>query len=196
MDTAKTIKELREVTGMSRKEFSEHTGMLRLRPYKSCDAETIEKWIRDEDVFKKWGGLLFGDFPISAKIIDDMYHLNNGRCEEPDNFYPWVAFDDEDNVVGHFIMRYLHGDRKILRFGWVIVDDKIRGKGCGRQMLSLGLKYAFEILGVDKVTIGVFENNEPAHKCYAEVGFKDKEIVEKDPWNVIEMERHRADYDK
>ena len=32
--------------------------------------------------------------------------------------------------------------------------------------------------GVDKVTIGVFENNEPAHKCYAEVGFKDKEIVE------------------
>lgn len=167
--------------------------MLRLRPYKSCDAETIEKWIRDEDVFKKWGGLLFGDFPISAKIIDDMYHLNNGRCEEPDNFYPWVALDDEDNVVGHFIMRYLHGDRKILRFGWVIVDDKIRGKGCGRQMLSLGLKYAFEILGVDKVTIGVFENNEPAHKCYAEVGFKDKEIVEKDPWNVIEMEIHRAD---
>ena len=125
-----------------------------------------------------------------------MYHLNNGRCEEPDNFYPWVALDDEDNVVGHFIMRYLHGDRKILRFGWVIVDDKIRGKGCGRQMLSLGLKYAFEILGVDKVTIGVFENNEPAHKCYAEVGFKDKEIVEKDPWNVIEMEIHRADYDK
>ncbi len=27
MDTAKTIKELRESTGMSRKEFSEHTGI-------------------------------------------------------------------------------------------------------------------------------------------------------------------------
>ncbi|RXE60559.1 helix-turn-helix domain-containing protein [Acetivibrio mesophilus] len=27
MDTAKTIKELREGTGMSRKEFSEHTGI-------------------------------------------------------------------------------------------------------------------------------------------------------------------------
>ncbi|HAH17724.1 MAG TPA: transcriptional regulator, partial [Eubacterium sp.] len=27
MDTAKTIKELRENTGMSRKEFSEHTGI-------------------------------------------------------------------------------------------------------------------------------------------------------------------------
>ena len=168
--------------------------MLRLRPYKSCDAETIEKWIRDEEVFKKWGGLLFGDFPITAGTIDDMYQLNNGKCDEADNFYPWVLFDDEGTVVGHFIMRYMHGDRKNLRFGWVIVDDSLRGKGYGNRMLALGLKYAFEILNVDKVTLGVFENNEPAHKCYSSLGFKDKEVVIKEPWNVIEMEINRADY--
>ena len=162
--------------------------MIKLRPYKTCDAEIIEKWIHDEEVFKKWGGQLFGDFPITAKTIDDKYRLNNGDCTENDNFYPWVAFDDNGNVVGHFIMRYIHGDRNILRFGWVIVDDSLRGMGYGTQMLSLGLKYAFEILGVNKVTIGVFENNEPAHRCYRKLGFKDKEIVEKQPWNVIEME--------
>jgi len=170
--------------------------MLRLRPYKSCDAEEIEKWIRDEDVFKKWGGLLFGDFMISAKTIDDKYRLNNGDCKEPDNFYPWVALDDKGNVEGHFIMRYIHGDTRILRFGWVIVDDSIRGKGYGFEMLSLGLKYAFEIMGADKVTIGVFVNNEPAHRCYRKLGFKDKEIVKKEPWDVIEMEITKADYEK
>ncbi|MBR1441007.1 MAG: GNAT family N-acetyltransferase, partial [Lachnospiraceae bacterium] len=56
-----------------------------------------------------------------------------------------------------------------------------RGSGYGTQMLSLGLKYAFEILGVSKVTIGVFENNEPAHKCYQKLGFRDVETVEKEP---------------
>ncbi len=35
MDTAKTIKELRESTGMSRKEFSEHTGI---------PVRTLEDW--------------------------------------------------------------------------------------------------------------------------------------------------------
>ena len=35
MDTAKTIKELREGTGMSRKEFSEHTGI---------PVRTLEDW--------------------------------------------------------------------------------------------------------------------------------------------------------
>lgn len=27
---------------------------MRLRPYKSCDAKTIEKWINDKGVFQKF----------------------------------------------------------------------------------------------------------------------------------------------
>ena len=34
--------------------------MLKLRPYKSCDAQAIEKWIQDKDVFTIWGGERFG----------------------------------------------------------------------------------------------------------------------------------------
>ena len=161
--------------------------MLRLRPYKSCDSKIIEKWVQDRDVFMKWGGDRFGEFPLSARIIDEKYTLKNGDCKEEDNFYPWVAFDEENRVVGHFIMRYLKGDRKLLRFGWVIVDSSLRGKGYGTEMLQLGLKYAFDILGADKVTIGVFESNESAHKCYRKVGFADEKTVSGEPWNVIEM---------
>lgn len=166
--------------------------MLRLRPYKQCDANTIEKWIQDKDVFINWGGYHFGEFPISASTIDEKYTLQNGDCAEQDNFYPWTAFDGEKGVVGHFIMRYLHRDNKQLRFGWVIVDNAIRGKGYGTRMLQLGLKYAFEILGVDSVTIGVFENNEIAHSCYRKAGFVDKEIIMEEHGNIVEMEVMRA----
>ena len=41
---------------------------MRLRPYKSCDAAIIENWIKDEDVFLKWGGNHFGPFPINGEI--------------------------------------------------------------------------------------------------------------------------------
>ncbi|MCR4896663.1 MAG: GNAT family N-acetyltransferase [Lachnospiraceae bacterium] len=161
--------------------------MLRLRQYKEADAEKIAQWVQDKDIFMKWGGELFGEYPINGDIIAGVYKDKNGLCKEKDNFYPWIAFD-ESGVVGHFIMRYLHGDNKILRFGWVIVDDNIRGKGYGTEMLRLGMKYAFEILGVEKITIGVFENNSRAHACYKKVGFHDTEIVKKAPWNVVEME--------
>ena len=161
--------------------------MLKLRPYKSCDAAVIEKWIQDKDVFRKWGGELFGEFPITADIIDNKYRANNGDCTEPDNFYPWVAYD-ENGAVGHFIMRYLNGDNRIIRFGWVVVDNSIRGKGYGKEMLSLGLKYAFDFLQADKITIGVYEDNDIAHNCYKSLGFTDTGITEKKSGNVIEME--------
>lgn len=172
--------------------------MLRLRQYKSSDSKIIENWIKEKDVFLKWGGERFGEFPISAKIIDDKYRSKNGDCQEEDNFYPWVAFDDENGVVGHFIMRYLNGDNKQLRFGWVVVDNTKRGKSCGTRMLRLGLKYAFEIYGAEVVTIGVFENNEIAHNCYLNAGFIDKEAVDFEPyhWKMIEMEITKADYEK
>ena len=169
--------------------------MIRLRPYKECDAQIIAEWIKDKDVFLKWGGSLFGEFPISADIINEKYILKNGDCKEPDNFYPWIAIDEENRVVGHFIMRYLHGDNRMFRFGWVIVDDSIRGKGYGGEMLRAGLKYAFEILDVNVVTLGVFVNNPTAHNCYKKAGFTDREIVEKEPWNVIEMEIDKAGYE-
>ena len=168
--------------------------MLRLRQYKKCDSEKIAKWLKDEDIYFKWGGKLIGDFPLSADMIDNRYRAENGGCEEEDNFYPWAAIDEDDRVVGSFIMRYVNGDKKTIRFGWVVVDDSIRCKGLGRRMLTAGLKYAFEIMDADKVTIGVYENNDIAHNCYEKVGFKDRETVKSDPWNVIEMEIKKEEY--
>lgn len=148
--------------------------MLRLRQYKSSDAGEIVKWVSDERIFKLWGGERFGEFPINADIINSKYFDSNGDCAESDNFFPVTAFDDE-GVCGHFIMRYTGGDNRSLRFGWVVVSDERRGKGYGKEMLALGLKYAFEIYKAERVTIGVFENNTPAYRCYLSVGFRENE---------------------
>ena len=82
-----------------------------------------------------------------------------------------------------------------LRFGFVIVDPEKRGQGYGKNMLKLGLKYAKEIFGVDKVSLGVFENNESAYYCYKAIGFEDvsQDEIEKynvmgEEWNCLELE--------
>lgn len=150
--------------------------------------------------FLLWGGERFGTFPISEDIMNHKYFNDNGDCGEKDNFYPVTAFDD-DGVVGHFIMRYLHGDNRILRFGWVIVDDAKRGCKYGQKMLKLGLKYAFEIMQVDKVTIGVFENNASAYQCYLSTGFRKSkdmedsfEDIQGEKWKIIELEMSKEEF--
>jgi len=174
--------------------------MIRLRPYKKCDEKNILKWCNDELVFHRWGGDHFGSYPLEKEAINNKYFKDNGDCKEEDNFYPFTAVDDNE-MVGHFIMRYIHNDPAILRFGWVIVNSSKRGCGIGKEMLKLGLKYAFEVLKVKKVTIGVFENNPSGYYCYKGVGFKEvpmeKEeivLINDEQWKIIEMEIQQQEY--
>lgn len=165
---------------------------LRLRQYKPCDANTIVGWIKSEEMLRKWSADRFGEYPISAQDINLKYLNNNGDCAEADNFYPMIAFD-ESGVVGHFIMRYTDAEKSTVRFGFVIVDDTKRGQGCGKQMLRLALKYAFEIFRASKVTLGVFENNEPAYRCYKAAGFIENGETYScelfgEQWKIINME--------
>lgn len=146
--------------------------MLRLRPYKPDDAETILKWIKDEDAFRKWSTDRYPHYPITADDMNHKYMDCNGDCMEPDNFYPMTAFD-ETGIVGHLILRFTDEEKKVLRFGFVIVDDYKRGMGYGKGMLRLALQFAFDIFKADKVTLGVLENNPGAYYCYKAAGFRD-----------------------
>lgn len=173
--------------------------MLKLRPYKPCDAETILGWCKDEQSFRKWTSDRYESYPITAEDMNRKYIENNGDCPESDNFYPMTAFD-ESGIVGSLILRFNNKERTIVRLGFIIVDDTKRGKGYGKKMVQLATKYAFEFLGAEEVTLGVFDNNPSAQYCYKAAGFQ--ETGEKfdiplfgEIWTVIELEMEKHDYE-
>ena len=174
--------------------------MLGLRPYKSSDAKQILTWCKDEVTFRRWTSDRYPSFPITEADMNHKYLDCNGDCTEADNFYPMTAYD-EDGPVGHLIMRYTGGDKRVLRLGFVIVDDTKRGHGYGKKMIQLALKYAFEIMNAGKVTIGVFENNLPAYYCYKAAGFRDVQMEEDiicelfgERWRILELELTKEEY--
>jgi len=157
--------------------------VLRIRPYNINDAETILSWIKDEKAFYKWTAGVLGTYPLSVEQFHRVSDL-----------MAFTAIDDDD-VVGFFTMRRPTESFDELRFGFVIVDSNKRGKGYGKQMLKQGLVYAKEIYGAQKVSLGVFKNNEPAYYCYKATGFKDIALdeVEKyqvlgEEWDCLELE--------
>ena len=157
-----------------------------IRPYRSGDAESIIKWCKDEESFYKWSAGILGDYPITLKRFEES---TSGRYDSR-KFFPWVMFDGDD-VIGYFIMRHPGDDMSEVRFGFVIVDPSRRGQGMGRKMLNLGIKFAFEVYGAKVITLGVFENNPNALRCYEAVGFKpytgESFEVNGNMWNCIEM---------
>lgn len=165
--------------------------MLRLRPYKKCDAKYIISWIKDETAFRKWCADRFEFFPISERDINAQYDA----MDNTDTFFPMTAFD-ESGVVGHLFLRFMDEEKRTLRFGYVVVADTKRGMGYGKEMLELASRYAFDILKVEKITLGVFENNPAALYCYKAAGFQEvaSEGIQYynmlgEKWKCIEMEK-------
>ena len=165
--------------------------MLRLRPYKACDAQTIITWLKNEYAFRQWSADRYDRWPIAPADMNAYYD----RDRDNGDIWGMTAFDDM-GVAGHFTMRFPNEeDRGEVRLGFVIIDDSRRGNGLGREMLTLAIRYAFELLRVDKLSLGVFENNVPAIRCYEACGFQRvrRETAESyrcmgEVWNCIEME--------
>lgn len=154
--------------------------MLRLRPYKACDAQTIVSWIKDEVSFRQWCADRYDKYPIKAEDMNAQYD----SLAYSETFFQMTAYD-ETGVVGHLIMRFTDKEKKILRFGFVIVDDSKRGMGYGKEMLKLSMQYAFDILKVEKITLGVFENNQAAYHCYKAAGFKDVDTKQEEYFDIL-----------
>ena len=140
--------------------------MLRLRPFKMSDAKYLMKWFTDERSFKMWSADKF-EYPLSEvqlKNYKDMY-------EEDEFGWIFIALDEKGTPVGHLLMRMADYEKNSVHFGFIVVDANMRGKGYGSEMVRLAVQYAFEILKVKKVTLGVFDTNPGAQACYRKVGF-------------------------
>lgn len=147
--------------------------MIRIRPYKATDANTILSWCQDERAFYQWTAGVMGDYPIT-----------NDEFAFVENLMPFIAFDEKD-VLGFFTFRNPSEATDELRLGFVIINPSKRGTGYGKAMLQQGLKYAFEIYGAKRVSLGVFENNAPAYYCYKAVGFDDVLLDDTETYSIL-----------
>ena len=139
----------------------------------------------------KWSEGRLGDFPVSPERIEQAV---SGRIDN-EKYFPFTAFD-ETGVVGFFTLREQSDRINELSFGYVILSPHARGKGYGKQMLKLGIKFAFELYGASKVLLEVFENNSNAYYCYKSVGFNENNNITSynlcgEEWTSIEMEISR-----
>ena len=166
---------------------------MNLRKYEDSDASIILNWIDSERAFRLWSADRYGEYPINASDIS----LNYEECKKNGDFYPMTFVDDDNQVIGHLIFRNPGEDKTVVRLGFIIVDNEIRGKGYGKTLLNLAIKYAKDVLNATEINLGVFKNNENAYRCYSSVGFKEIRI-EKDAylfndehWDCVEMKLYK-----
>lgn len=168
--------------------------MLRLRPFRTIDAKTIITWTSNPKEFYMWSSGLLGGYPVSEQ---NLLKAVSAR-ENNTGYFPLVTFDEE-GLVGFLTIRTPSEDDKKVALGYVIVNPNKRGKGYGKEMLKLTLKFVFELYGASEVSLDVFDTNTQAYNCYKSVGFKEtgkQELlkIKEYSWNYIEMKIKSSEY--
>lgn len=163
--------------------------MFILRHFENDDAQTIISWIKDEHSFLQWSADTYKKYPIYPS--DMLARYDEVSIAHEGMSFPLVLMDEGD-VVGHLLVRVIDKEQGLVRFGYIIVDSEKRGKGYGSKMLRMALEYACEKLDAKRVTLGVFENNPNAYRCYKAVGFNEFDsvdtIINGESWKCLELE--------
>ena len=166
---------------------------LTLRTYQPSDATMITSWLKSEYLMRQWCADRYERYPVTPEDMN-RYHERNIDGQHSSA----LTMTDGDVIVGYITLRTPADDPTEQRLGFVIVDDSKRGRGLGKTLVSMAVKYAFETLGATKVSLGVFENNPSAIHCYEAMGFHRVSLPDTESykclgetWNCIEMEQHR-----
>jgi len=154
-----------------------------LRPFIKTDAPVVLSWIKDRTAFRKWSADRYPVYPPRPEDMDALYAA--------DGVFPFTAIDEDGKIVGHFMLRYPDATRVVVRFGFVIVSNQLRGRGYGKRMMRLAIDKAIREFGAKKITLGVFDNNPEAFHCYESVGFiptgADEYVIDGETWQGKEM---------
>ena len=166
---------------------------LTLRPYQPSDAAVVTSWLKSEYLMRQWSADRYERYPVTPEDMNTYYERNiDGQRSYA------LTMTDGDDIVGYITLRTPAHNPTEKRLGFVIVDDSKRGRGLGKALVSMAVKYAFEMLGATKVSLGVFENNPTAIRCYEAAGFNRVSLPETESyeclgetWNCIEMEQNK-----
>jgi RimJ/RimL family protein N-acetyltransferase len=166
--------------------------MIRLDFFDRSDFKQLIEWSGDEAFLLQWAGPQF-TYPLSEDQLENYLDGANDMSNSDKLIYKSIDVLT-GTVVGHISLGGIDRENRSGRIGKVLVGSPSgRGKGIGQEMIKAILKIGFEELKLHRISLGVFDFNEAAIRCYEKTGFsregllRDARRYKNTFWNLIEM---------
>lgn len=119
---------------------------------------------------KKASKLLGGNTPIyTTEGMKGWVEFHNNNEEE----VLLVIYDETaKKLIGHVGLYKIDKNAKKTEYGILLADDNSRGRGYGTMCTMSMVNYAFDVLGLHKVTAEVLCENKASEAMFKKCGFK------------------------
>ena len=165
--------------------------MVRLEYFTADDFEQLKEWITDEATLMNWSGALFS-FPLTQKSLD-WYTEDVNEIAHSDAFVYKVIEIATGVVIGHISLGGISRKNGSGRVSRVLVAPAHQGKGYCCEMVKAVLKIGFEDLQLHRISLGVYDLNQSAIRCYQKAGLviegtsRDCLLFNGEWWSLVEM---------
>lgn len=155
-----------------------------LRPLAAGDLRKIVKWYSDPQVIHFLGR----GSPVTLAEEERWFRDYERKPDEQ-----IFAIEVEGRHVGNLGLHRVDRVHRKADLGIVIGETMFWSRGFGTEAVRLGLRYAFEDLGMNKVALDVIEYNHRAIRSYEKCGFQREGIQRQDVYkdgrfvNVVRM---------
>jgi RimJ/RimL family protein N-acetyltransferase len=151
--------------------------LVRLRSIERSDIEPIMKWVGDEEVTNFLGGeMLLG--PLS-RIAEEKF-IEHAAEPSPNSRLFVIETLADCRYLGSTDLHNISWVNRNAEAGIVIGEKSSWGKGYGTDAMRVLLRYAFDKLNLNRVSLRVFDYNPRAIASYERCGFKREGVLRQD----------------
>lgn len=167
--------------------------MIKLEYFSKDDFKQLIEWMNSEHLITNWAGSLFR-YPLTEDSLD--WYIDGTNDPESSDAFIYKAIDTKTGkTVGHVSLGGISKRNNAARISRVLVGNtQERGRGYCTGMINAILTIGFVELKLHRISLGVYDFNTSAIRCYEKCGFI-KEGVMRDVlkyddgtyWSLIEM---------
>jgi RimJ/RimL family protein N-acetyltransferase len=167
--------------------------MIRLEYFEREDFKQLIEWMNSEHLITNWAGSLF-KFPLTEDSLD-WYIEDTNNLDKSDAFVYKAIDVKTGKTVGHISLGSVSAKNRAARISRVLIGNTSeRGKGYCTGMINEILKIGFVDLKLHRISLGVYDFNHAAIRCYEKSGFVKEGLMrdvlkfdENTYWSLIEM---------
>jgi len=162
-----------------------------LRAIEKTDLGRCHRWINDPDITR------FLQVYMPVSLYEEEKWIE-GLAEREDRIF---AIEVEGKHIGNCGLHGIDWKNRHAELGILIGEHEYHNKGYGTEAVKTLLKFGFGTLGLERISVRVYDFNPRAQKCYAKAGFvkegelRDDHFFEGKYHNTIVMSVLREEYE-
>ena len=146
-----------------------------LRPLEIEEAPLFQEWMNDPENHQ----YLQRFRPLN--LAEERQWLGSLHEKSADHVFG-IALREEERLIGTCGLHGTALPHRSGQLGILIGDKAAQGKGHGSEAIRLLLDYGFGTLGLHRVALHVYGNNERGIRCYEKCGFRREGVLREARW--------------